>query len=110
MLENLSKGKRLNIPVILLKGLKDKSLGAIGKDIGSAFLIETRFGIHSFLLNRPLDILILDRSGKVVKIKRKLSPNRLFFWNPKYSFVLETPEGVIDKLDIEKGNIVRFSL
>jgi hypothetical protein len=110
VIENLSKEKKLNIPVILLKSLKDKSVGVIGKDKESAFLIETRFGIHSFLVDRPLDILILDRGGKVVKLKRGFPPNRLFFWNPKFSFVIEAPEGVIEKLGLEKGNIMRFSL
>lgn len=49
----------------------------------------TNFGIHTFLMNHPIDVLILDNNSKVLKIKKNLKPNKLFFWNPKFSKIIE---------------------
>lgn len=106
MLENVTKGKKLDIEVIFLRGLKEKSLGVIDKNGSSAFLLKTRFGIHTFFVRVPLDIILLSDKGKVIKIKQNMEPNRVFFWNPKYSFVLEAPAGCVKKLDLEIGNMV----
>src|SRR3989338_2091182 len=110
MLENLTKGKRSNVKVVFLKGLKEKSLGAINKNSDAVFLIETRFGIHTFFMYHLLDIVVLDRKGKIVKVRESLKPNRLFFWNPRYSYIIEAPAGLIKELELDLGNILRFSL
>ncbi len=110
MLKNVTKGKKIDSKVLFLKGVMAKSLGAISQNPSYTLLIETRFGIHTFLVSRPIDIAIVDKKGKVVKIKERLKPNRLFFWNPKYSFVLEIPAGGVKNLSLEIGNILRFSL
>lgn len=110
MLENATKGKKLNIKLLVLKKLLDKSLGAIAKSPSEALLIETRLGIHTFFVKRPLDIIVLDNNGKIVKMKEDLRPNNLFFWNPKYRYILELPSGSIKTLSLELGNILRFDL
>lgn len=67
-------------------------------------LFHTRFGIHTFGMQFPVDVLILDKKNIVRKIKQNLVPNRLFFWNPIYDTVIELPNGTIQKqkLTVEK--------
>lgn len=110
MLENVTKGKKVNIEVIFLKGIKEKSLGAIDKNPSAAFLMQTRFGIHTFFMKRPLDIIVLSSKGKIIKMREDMKPNRIFIWNPKYSYIIEAPSGSIRKLDLKLENILRFSL
>ncbi|OGH02429.1 MAG: hypothetical protein A2798_02100 [Candidatus Levybacteria bacterium RIFCSPHIGHO2_01_FULL_37_17] len=110
MLENSTNRKKIDIGVISLKGWKQKTIGATGSGLSKAILFETRFGIHTFFVATPIDVIILDTTGKVVKIKKDLPPNRLFLWNPKFSYIIEAPSGTIRKLDLKIGNILRFSL
>lgn len=77
--------------------LKEKIQGLIGKDKPYALTINTRFGIHTFGLKFPIDVLILNNKNKVVSIKKKLKPNRIFLWNPMYKKVVELPAGTIEK-------------
>src|SRR3989338_2025113 len=64
----------------------------------------------TFFMYRLLDIVVLDRKGKIVKVRESLKPNRLFFWHPRYSYIIEAPAGLIKELKLDLGNILRFSL
>lgn len=65
---------------------------------------RTHFGIHTFFMKYPIDVILLDESGKVMKIKKNLKPNKIFLWNFKYSRVVEMPEGTILKMGIDSGD------
>ncbi|MDO8452439.1 MAG: DUF192 domain-containing protein [bacterium] len=75
----------------------DKTLGLLRKSIPRALLFKTRFGLHTFFLTKPIDVLVLDEKYIVQSIKEGLQPNKVFFWNPKYFWVLELPAGTIKK-------------
>lgn len=91
------------LKVKVLKSLKEKSIGLIGvRDIYPVYF-ETRGGIHTFGMLAPLDVVILDNQNRVVKLKENLKPNRVFFWNPIYSRVVELPIGTIVKEKIQIG-------
>lgn len=60
-------------------------------------LFQTRFGLHTLLLKKPIDVIVLDDQFKVVAIKDKLKPNQFFFWNLKYQWVLELPADTIKR-------------
>lgn len=81
--------------------LKDKVQGLIGEDKPIALLIKTHFGIHTFGLKFPIDVLILNDENIVVSMKKNLKPNRIFLWNPTHENVLELPEGTIEKKKIK---------
>lgn len=81
--------------------LKDKVAGLIGKEKPESLMLKTHFGIHTFGLKFPIDVLILNNENKVVSIKEYLKPNRIFLWNPMYEKVLELPNGTIKKRAIK---------
>lgn len=110
MIANLSSNKNLRIKIVELKNIWSKSLGVIplNKDLG--VFMKTHFGIHTFFVAKPLDIVILDKNRKVKRLEKKLKPGKLFFWNPIFNSVLELPQGSIDKLEIKKGDIIRIEL
>ncbi|HUD19276.1 MAG TPA: DUF192 domain-containing protein [Patescibacteria group bacterium] len=84
----------------------EKSKGLIGaKEIYPVFF-TTRWGIHTFGVLFPIDVLILDNDNRVVKLTRELPPNRLFFWNPKYQNVVELPASEIKRKGIILGDYI----
>lgn len=97
----ISSAQRVN-------SILEKTLGLLTKSQTTSLVFKTRFGIHTFFLNRPIDILILDKNLKVVKIKQNLKPLKLFFWNPKYDLVVELPKGSIKASQIQLNDIISF--
>lgn len=90
--------------------LKGKVIGLIGKKKPVSLLIKTRFGIHTFGLKFPIDVLILDKKNKIVSLKKSLKPNRIFLWNPLYEKVLELPEGTINEEGLKVGHKLNLKL
>lgn len=82
--------------------------GLIGRKI-EPISFQTRWGIHTFFLKEPIDILILDNNHRVAKQKEKLQPNRIFLWNPIWQHVIELPQGTITKEKISLGTKIQFS-
>lgn len=96
---------RVSIKVKQLNSILDKSIGLIGKEISPVYF-TTRYGIHTFGVKKPIDILILDNAKKIVKIKQSLLSNRIFFWNPRFSKVIELPQGTVEKMGARVGDKV----
>ncbi len=69
---------------------------------------ETRFGIHTFFVKKPIDVLVTDVNNIVKVLKNNLRPNSIFIWNPKYFRVLELPAGYIEINNIKIGSMVRL--
>jgi uncharacterized protein len=105
----MSNKKTHTLQIIELKNPLKKAIGLIGEKKPQAILFMTRFGIHTFGVRFPIDVLILNKNKQIVKVKENLQPNRFFFWNPKYTIVLELPEGTIQKNKIEHNHIILYS-
>ncbi len=90
----------ISLKVVPANNLKEKMTGLIGKKKAYPLLLKTRFGIHTFGLTFPIDVVVLDKNNKVVKLKESLRPNSLFFWNPKFDTLLELPQGEISNKKI----------
>ncbi len=91
------------------RNLKEKIVGLIGRK-PYALLLKTRFGIHTFGLKFPIDVLILNNENKIVSMRKCLKPNKIFLWNPIYDKVLELPQGTIDKKKIKIKSAARLLL
>lgn len=94
-----------SIKVVIAKKSLQKIQGLIGKQKPYPLLINTRFGIHTFGLNFPIDVIILSNQH-VVKLKSNLKQNRVFIWNPVYSQIVELPSGFIKTHKIKTGSKV----
>lgn len=87
-----------------LQSFYQKSLGLLGSKHPTAVIFTTRFGIHTFGMTYPIDVLILDEYHSVVALKHSLRPNKIFFWNPRYQTVLELPAGTVKKTKTNIGD------
>lgn len=83
-------------------------IGLIGAKKPYPLLLTTRFGIHTFGLRFPIDVIILDNQYTVVRIKQSLLPNRIFFWPPYWAIVLELPSGTIAQRTIHYGDTLKL--
>ena len=88
------------------KSALGKIKGLMGEKTSQAIVFHTRFGIHTFFLQFPIDIVILDRKSQVVALKKGLKPNRIFFWNIKFDTVIELPGGCLEKSKTQVGDII----
>ena len=95
--------------VKMLRTLAEKSVGLIGAAPVYPVFFTTRWGIHTFGVLSPIDVLILDKNNRVVSICQNMKPNRIFFWNPVYDRVVELPPGTITKKGITPGSQIAFS-
>ena len=83
--------------IIIPKTILDQSLGLLKYKKPVEMLLRTRFGIHTFGMRYPIDVLILDKQNRVVAIKENLKPNTIFVWNIMYETILELPPDTIKK-------------
>lgn len=91
----------INIKVKLLTSIKDRTIGLINYKKPEPVMFFTRFGIHTFGLNYPIDVMVLDNNNKVVKLVENLKPNKLFYWPVKHNKVIELPAGYIKNNNIK---------
>ena len=108
VLKNTSKNTILSKDLKEVTGFLDQLLGLIRKSNPRSLLFRSRFGIHTFFLKEPIDIVVLDHNFRVVKLKENLKPFRIFFWNPKYKYVLELPGGIIKKTKLTKHDKLTY--
>lgn len=103
---NQTQQKTLADSVIIPISLLDQSLGLLKHKTPTAMLLRTRYGIHTFFMRYPIDILILDKTNHIVAMKKNLKPNRIFIWNFKHNIVLELPAETIEKTKTGRGDII----
>ncbi len=84
----------------------EKTKGLLGKNKPEAIYFETRWGIHTFGMQFPIDVIILNKQNKIVAMKKNMKPNRIFVWNPRYKKVIEVPEGIIKKKSLELNEVI----
>lgn len=98
----------IDLKVKEAKTLKEKAIGLLGTSKPFALFFQTHFGIHTFGMKYPIDVLILDRDDHVKAAKTHLPPNQLYFWNPLFSKVIELPAGTIKRLHIHPNERVKL--
>jgi uncharacterized protein len=103
---NTTRDRILAETIINATSIKDQSLGLLQHKDPTAMLIKTRFGIHTFFMKYPIDVLILDQQNFVVKLKENMQPNTIFLWNPKYETVIELPVKTINVSNTQLGDSI----
>ncbi|MFQ6111685.1 MAG: DUF192 domain-containing protein [Nitrospinota bacterium] len=83
-----------------LRGL----LGRSGLATGEALLLDPCRAVHTAGMRFPIDILFLDRSGRVVGVAQRVPPNRVLVAAGRTRRVLELPAGVIESTRTSVGH------
>ena len=106
---NTTKKTVLVDQVKFAQTILEKTRGLLGSDTPEVLLIKTRFGIHTFGMKYAIDVMILDKNNRVVKLRPSLPPNSIVLWNPKYDTIIEMPEGIIEKTHTEIGDLIELT-
>jgi uncharacterized protein len=97
-------------------GLRGQSRGLLGRDglePGAGMMFENgRFTpmmwMHMFFMRFAIDVVFLDRSGKVLKVDRNLKPWRVSSMVFGARIALELPAGAATTSATEPGDQIKF--
>jgi len=108
---NRTKGKVLGDRVERAETFFRRLLGLLGRRPlaeGEGLWIAPCRGVHSYGMRHPVDVLFLDERGKVIGAYPCFSPKRLTRFFPKAKGALELPQGVLQRTDTTRGDLVEF--
>jgi uncharacterized protein len=74
-----------------MKGL----LGRTGLAPGAGMIIMPSQAVHTIAMRFPIDVVFVDKNGRVVHLQPALVPNRVTGLHWRAQYVLELPSGVI---------------
>ena len=80
--------------------------GLLGRDSlarGAALIIAPCQGVHTFGMQFAIDIVAVDREGRVVKSLRRVRPRRIALAWSAFAFI-ELPAGALDDLAVLNGD------
>lgn len=107
---NTNRSTLLGEDIPIARTFDDEAKGLLGAAEGSSIFFKTRWGIHTFGMNFPIDCLVMSDKLEVKSIRENIKPNRFFFWSPKYKNVLELPAGTVSKTGTIVGDVLEFKL
>ena len=94
--------------IIKLTKFSEKMVGVAFKKNITPVFFETRWGLHTFFVRKPIDVVICDDNFIVRKIVRNLKPWRVLFWDPRYKKVLELPLNYKKYSKVKIGGNIQF--
>ena len=89
-----------------VKGL----IGCASRDFvgGMALWIEPSQGIHTFGMAFPIDVAYLNAKRCVIRIYRRLPPNRIAALSLKTWSIIELPAGTLEQTGTQVGDQLEF--
>lgn len=106
-LRNATRGGVIAERIERANSMWARAVGLIGRRAlspGEGVWLVPCNGIHTFGMRFPLDVLILDRDGCVLRLRRNLLPNRLVLPARGGYSVVELPAGTLDPACIQSGD------
>ncbi len=89
------------------RSMGDRVVGLLnrsGLDPGEGLLIERTQSIHMFFMRFPIDVVFIDRSGRVTKAVTGLRPWRVIWWARGARDCIELPVGAIATSGTQVGD------
>src|SRR3984957_13861038 len=83
-------------------------LGRSGLDAGEGLWIVPCESVHTFFMRFPIDLIYLDRSHRILKVRPSVEPWRLSACLTAHS-ILELPAGVIVATQSQRGDQLELS-
>jgi uncharacterized membrane protein (UPF0127 family) len=76
---------------------------------GEGLLIERTSSIHMFFMRYPIDVVFIDKAGRVTKLVHSLKPWRIVPWAWGARDCLELRAGALDGTDTQVGDQLEIS-
>ena len=109
---NLTRGSSLGDQIRVADSGLTRIVGLLGErglSDGDGLLIVPSQGVHTWGMQFPIDIAVLDNDWNVMALRKTMGPFRVtrMFW--KAAAVLELPSGVLDRTSTAVGDRIEFS-
>jgi uncharacterized membrane protein (UPF0127 family) len=104
---NLATGHVIADKVKIAQDYRSRSIGLLNRTSFSreeGLLIKPCNSIHTFFMKFPIDVLFLDKKGKVVKIRKSLVPWRLCAATKRGYMTLELMDKALDAVQVNVGD------
>ena len=75
---------------------------------GQALLLSPCSSVHTFGMRYAVDVVFVDRAGRVLKVREDLGPCRVALGGPGAFYALELPAGACAKSGLRVGDPLRF--
>ena len=75
---------------------------------GEGLLLSPCRAVHMIGMKYALDVILLDRQGRVVALHPELGPGRRTAWLARARYALEVPAGTIRETDTREGDLVAW--
>ena len=108
---NRSQGVVIADHVEVATSFWERGRGLIGRrrvPAGFGFVIKPCRAIHTFLMAIPIDVVHVDRDGRIVRILHEIPPWRLGPIVLNTTWVIELPAGTAKAKDIQTGDVVEL--
>lgn len=82
-------------------------LGRMRLDANAALVLVPCAAIHTMFMRFPIDVIFVNREGRVVRIVSRMGPWRIAICTAARG-VIELAAGTVERRDIRVGDIVRL--
>ncbi len=109
---NTTRGKVLAQAATRANTLWSRMKGLLGREElgeGEGLVIDPCNAIHTFFMRFPIDVLFVDRGGRIVRTVERLRPFRVTGIVFAAQCVVELPAGVVEGTATSVGDLVEFS-
>lgn len=102
----LINGKEFNVDIA--NTFKKKLKGLMGKRIINTGMLFTKTGsIHTFFMHANIDVIMLDKSKKIIYFKNNVRKNKIIIKRKAY-YTIELPSNSIQNVII--GDKINFNI
>ncbi len=110
-IQNVTRGTLIAERCRVARGLADRTVGLlrtpeVGR--GEGLLLERTQSIHMFFMRYPIDVVFVDRVGRVTRTASRLLPWRVIWWARGARDCLELRAGALDGTGTQKGDQLVF--
>ena len=109
MIVNITRGTLIAGRVNVATSFWRRSRGLIGRrslSVGDALILRPCIAVHALFVSIPLDVLHLDKNGRVLRVLPFFQPWRIgpIVWRSRT--VIELPAGTVARTDTVIGDLI----
>ena len=109
---NTTRDTSLGSRVRVASSLRDRAVGLLRTPEvlpGEGLLIERTASIHMFFMRYPIDVVFVDRTGRVTRTVSRLRPWRVVWWARGARDCIELRAGALEGTGTRKGDQLAFT-
>ena len=111
IIENSNRGTVLGEAIEVAATAVQRVRGLLGRDCladGQGLLFKNCSSLHTFFMHFAIDIVYMDKAGKVLKSSAGVRPFKIVPAPLRAYYALELPVGAIDRSETRVGDHLRF--